>query len=141
MDFLKRISVQTHTDERGDLSVIEGKDQIPFEIKRAFVTYAPTPHARRGGHANKRSSFAMINVSGACTVRVFNGAQTQTLRLTRPMEGVLLPAMTWKELYDYTPDSIVLFLSDRHYDKTDYIYDRDEFMQAIGKKEITCEAL
>ena len=141
MGFLKKICVQTHTDERGELSVIEGADQVPFEIERAFVTYAPAPNAHRGGHANKRSSFAMINVAGACTVRVFNGSETETLRLTRPMEGVLLPAMTWKELYDYTPDSIVLFLSDRHYDKTDYIYDRDEVMQAIGRKMITCEVL
>ena len=128
MEFIKKIPIRTYADARGRLSVVEGEDTVPFQIKRAFFTYAPTPGACRGGHANKTASFAMINIAGTCRLRISDGVRTETICFNGAMEGVLLPAMTWKELYDYSPDSVILFLSDRHYNKNDYIYDHAEFL-------------
>ncbi len=128
-ELLKNIQLIDHTDGRGSLSVIEGGETVPFEIQRAFLTYAPSPGSHRGGHANRKTTFAMVNVSGQCTLRVSNGEHSETVTLDRPMQGVLLPPMIWKEIFDYSQDSVVLFLSDRHYDKDDYICDPEAFQK------------
>ncbi len=127
---IKKLKIQTHTDDHGILRVINGADTVPFEIKRAFFTFEPTPNASRGGHANKTTSFLMINVAGHCRLRIDDGKDVRSLVLDSPDDCVLLPAMTWKEISDYSPDSVVLFLSDRHYDEYDYIYDYDQFLAA-----------
>jgi hypothetical protein len=132
---IKKVQVQIYTDERGCLSVIEGADTVPFEIKRVFISYAPAADARRGGHANIKSNIVMINISGACKVRVYSANRTETILLTEPMEGILLPAMTWKEISDYTPNSVILFLSDQHYCKDDYCYDFEQFLSESKKRE------
>ncbi len=120
-------------DERGNLVVIEGNIQIPFDIKRAFYIYGSDATVVRGQHANLRSEFVLINVAGTSKVKVDDGDETTVIELNQPRMGVYLPKMLWKEMYDFSPDSVLLVFSNEHYDAGEYIRDYDEYLRIIGR--------
>lgn len=119
-------------DERGHLVIVEGKQDIPFEIKRIFYIYGSDPDVVRGRHANRNSEFVLINVAGSSKVRVLDGKGNEAIySLNRPHTGVYLPKMVWKEMYDFSPDSVLLCLSSEHYDANEYIRDYDDFLRIM----------
>lgn len=122
-------------DERGNLVVVEGNDVIPFDIKRIFYIYGSDSEVVRGCHANLRSEFVMINVSGTSKVKVDNGHETQVIELNRPRMGLYLPNNLWKEMYDFSPDSVLLVLSNEHYDPEEYIRDYDSYLQLVREQD------
>jgi len=122
-----------HGDERGNLVIAEGGQDIPFEIKRVFYMYGSDPDIVRGQHANRRSEFVLINVGGTSKVKVDNGFETDIIELNKPRMGLYIPTMMWKDMYDFSEDSILLVLASTHYDGTEYIRDYDEFLQEVGK--------
>lgn len=119
-------------DERGNLVVIEGNQDIPFPIKRVFYMYGSDPDVIRGQHANRRSSFILINVGGTSKVRITNGREELIVTLDKPRMGVYIPPMYWKDMYDFSSDSILLVLSDEHYDGSEYIRSYDQFLKETG---------
>ena len=118
-------------DERGNLVVVEGGSAIPFEIKRIFYIYGSDNEVVRGCHANLRSEFVMINVSG--TNKVDNGYETSIIELNRPRMGLYLKSNVWKEMYDFSPDSVLLVLSNEHYDPDEYIRDYETYLKMVRK--------
>ena len=120
-------------DERGKLVVVEGAQDIPFEIKRVFYIYGSDSQVVRGQHANRNSEFVLINVSGSSKVRVDNGFEEEIIELNRPRMGLYLPTMVWKDMYDFSADSILLVLASTHYDGNEYIRDYDEFLKEVGR--------
>ncbi|MCM1101820.1 MAG: FdtA/QdtA family cupin domain-containing protein [Clostridium sp.] len=122
-------------DERGNLVVVEGNDVIPFDIKRIFYIYGSDSEVVRGCHANLRSEFVMINVSGTSKVKVDNGHEIQVIELNRPRMGLYLPNNLWKEMYDFSPDSVLLVLSNEHYDPEEYIRDYDSYLQLVREQD------
>ena len=121
-------------DERGNLVVIEGSMDIPFEVKRVFYMYGSDPSVVRGQHANRTTEFVLVNVSGTSKVKVDNGFKTETIELNRPRMGLYIPTMLWKDMYDFSEDSVLLVLASEHYDGQEYIRDYDEFLREIGGK-------
>ena len=119
-------------DERGKLVVVEGAQDIPFEIKRVFYIYGSDSQVVRGQHANRNSEFVLINVSGSSKVRVDNGFEEEIIELNRPRMGLYLPTMVWKDMYDFSEDSVLLVLANTHYDGHEYIRDYDEFIKEVG---------
>lgn len=85
-------------DERGKLVVVEGAQDIPFEIKRVFYIYGSDNEVVCGKHANKESEFVLINVAGKSKVRVADGIGEHVDELNRPMQGIYLPKMVWKDM-------------------------------------------
>ena len=121
-------------DERGQMVVVEGVQDIPFDIKRIFYIYGSDPDVIRGQHANRRSEFVLINVSGTSKVRVRDGKGNEAIfSLNRPHTGIYLPKMIWKDMYDFSKDSVLLVLSNEHYDATEYIRDYDEYVKEVNK--------
>ncbi len=118
-------------DERGKLVVIEGNESIPFEIKRVFYIYGSDPDVIRGQHANRDSEFVLINVAGTSKVRITDGREEFIAELNRPMIGVYIPKMVWKDMYDFSSDSVLLVLASTHYDGKEYIRDYDEYLKEI----------
>lgn len=110
-------------DERGHLVVVEGNKDIPFEIARVFYIYGSDKDVIRGQHANKKSEFVLINVSGKSKVKVDYGNFTEIIELNEPHMGVYIPKMVWKDMYDFTKDSVLLVLSNQKYDSEEYIRD------------------
>lgn len=126
-----------HNGERGKLVVVEGAQDIPFEIKRVFYIYiyGSDNEVVRGKHANKESEFVLINVAGKSKVRVTDGIDEHVDELNRPMQGIYLPKMVWKDMYDFSPDSVLLALASTHYDGNEYIRDYDEYLKIMGVKK------
>lgn len=121
-------------DERGKLVVIEGGRVIPFDIKRVFYIYDSDDTVVRGQHANRISEFVLINVAGKSKVRITDGDEEIIVELDRPMTGVYIPKMIWKDMYDFSKDSILLVLASTHYDGTEYIRDYEEYLKEVKKK-------
>lgn len=120
-------------DERGHLVAIEGGRNIPFQMNRAFYIYGSDSNTIRGRHANKKSEFVLINISGHSKVRVDDGINTQIIELNQPHTGIYLPKLIWKEMYDFSSDSILLVLSSEYYDESEYIRDYNEFLEEVKK--------
>ena len=132
-DRVKMIEFKDMGDERGQLIIVEGGMDIPFEIKRAFYMYGSDDTVVRGQHANKRTEFVLINVAGTSKVKVLDGAGNETIFcLNRPNTGIYLPNMVWKEMYDFSADSVLLVLASEHYDASEYIRDYDEYVREIS---------
>lgn len=123
-------------DERGNLVVIEGEGMdIPFDIKRVFYIYGSDGMVVRGQHANRETEFLLVNVSGNSKVRVDNGEESAIIELNRPRMGLYLSSMLWKDMYDFSDDSVLLVLASRHYDEKEYIRDYDTYLQALRENE------
>lgn len=120
-------------DERGKLVVIEGGQAIPFEIKRVFYIYGSDSTVVRGQHANRESEFVLINVAGKSKVRITDGLEEIVVELNKPMVGVYIPQMIWKDMYDFSSDSVLLVLASTHYDGKEYIRDYSEYLQVMKK--------
>jgi dTDP-4-dehydrorhamnose 3,5-epimerase-like enzyme len=122
-------------DERGNLIVIEGGQQIPFEIKRVFYMYNSDRDVVRGQHANINSQFVLINVAGTSKVKVDNGTQSRVIELNRPHMGIYLDRMLWKDMYDFSEDSVLLVLANTHYDGSEYIRSYEDYLRIIKEKK------
>ncbi|MCR5753984.1 MAG: FdtA/QdtA family cupin domain-containing protein [Acetatifactor sp.] len=132
----KIIDFRDHGDERGKLYVIEGDGcDIPFDIKRVFYMYDSDDTVVRGQHANRETEFVLINVSGKSKVRVDNGVESRVIELDRPGIGLYIPAMLWKDMYDFSQDSVLLVLASKHYDPDEYIRDYEEYLAFLNEKK------
>ena len=120
-------------DERGHLVAVEGNQDIPFDIKRVFYIYGSDQDVVRGRHANYNTEFVLINVSGTSKVRVDDGVSQKVFHLDRPHIGIYLPKLVWKDMYDFSEDSVLLCLASEHYDANEYIRDYEEYLKIVGK--------
>ena len=128
MELCRLLNFTEKGDERGKLVIVEGNQDVPFEIKRLFYIYGSDHDAVCGKHANRESEFVLINVSGKSKVMVTDGKNRQIVELTKPRQGVYLPKLVWKEMYDFSPDSVLLVLASTHYDGSEYIRNYDDYL-------------
>ena len=136
MNQVKLMEFPQRGDDRGHLVIVEGKQDVPFDIKRCFYIYGSEHDVVRGQHANRRSEFVLINVAGTSKVKVKDGEGNEAIFcLNRPHTGIYLPTMVWKDMYDFSEDSVLLVLASTNYDPTEYIRDYDEFVQIIKNEE------
>lgn len=121
-----------HGDDRGHLVIVEGMKNIPFEIKRVFYIYGSDKDVVRGQHANRESEFVLINVAGKSKVKVKDGKGNEAIfNLNRPHTGIYLPTMVWKDMYDFSSDSVLLVLASTYYDPDEYIRDYETFEREV----------
>ena len=124
-------------DERGHLVIVEGMEDIPFSIARIFYIYGSANDVVRGQHANRKSRYVLINVAGSCKVDVKDGKGNEAVFvLNRPHTGIYLPAMLWKDMYDFSPDSVLLCLASEHYDAGEYIRSYDDYVRMVNEENI-----
>lgn len=132
MNNVRMLDFPQKGDERGQLVIAEGGIDIPFEIKRVFYIYGSDADVIRGQHANRRTEFVLINVAGTSKVKVKDGEGNEAIYcLNRPHTGIYLPTMVWKDMYDFSHDSVLLVLASEHYDPEEYIRDYDEFVKIV----------
>ena len=130
---VKMLEFEERGDERGHLVVVESNADVPFEIKRVFYIYGSESDVIRGRHANRRTEFVLINVAGTSKVKVHypNGNEC-VYALNKPHTGIYLPKMVWKDMYDFSSDSVLLCLASEHFDPGEYIRDYDEYIKEVG---------
>ena len=130
------LSFKQNGDDRGHLVVIEGNKDVPFDIKRIFYIYGSDPNVVRGQHANRETEFVLVNVAGKSKVKVYDGKGNEAIFiLNRPHTGIYLPTMVWKDMYDFSEDSVLLVLASEAYNPNEYIRNYDEFVEEIAKEE------
>lgn len=131
---VKMLEFPQRGDERGQMVVVEGMQDVPFDIKRIFYIYGSDPDVIRGQHANRNSEFVLINVAGKSKVKVLDGKGNEAVfSLNRPHTGIYLPTMVWKDMYDFSEDSVLLVLASEHYDPAEYIRDYDEYVKEANQ--------
>ncbi len=128
------INLPKISDSRGNLTYIEGKNHIPFEIKRIYYLYDVPGGETRGGHAHKTLDQFIIAASGSFDFILDDGYQRKRFVLRRSYYGLFLPSKIWREIENFSTGSICLVLTSDYYNKEDYIRDYEEFKKYVGIK-------
>lgn len=121
------IQLPKFLDARGNLSFIEQENHIPFKIQRTYWIYDVPGGEKRGGHAYKENEELIVALSGSFDVIVDDGNEMKTFSLNRSYYGLYVPKGTWREMQNFSTNSLALILSSTRYDESDYIRDYDEF--------------
>ena len=116
-------------DRRGNFSIIEEMKNIPFEIKRSFWIYDVPGGETRGGHAYKETQEFIVALSGSFDVVIDDGKEKQTFSLNRSYYGLYVPKMMWRQMANFSTNSLALVLTSTDYDKSDYIHDYQSFLK------------
>ena len=127
MDQATLIPLPKNGDRRGNLSVVEQYNHIPFKIERAFWIYDVPGGETRGGHAYRETEELIIALSGSFDVVIDDGIQKRTFSLNRSYYGLYVPRLMWREMENFSTNALALVLSSTPYDASDYIRDYDEF--------------
>jgi hypothetical protein len=122
------IELDKHHHKKGNISVVENKKTIPFEIKRAYYLYDIPGGESRGGHAHKELSQLIIAASGSFSVTLDDGNVKRTFLLNRPYQGLLIVPGIWRTLDDFSSGAVCLVLASEKYDEMDYIRDYQKFV-------------
>ena len=136
IDDCKIIELPRFLDARGNLSFVEQLNHIPFEIKRTYWIYDVPGGEERGGHAYRQNKEFIVALSGAFDVVVDDGQQKKTFALNRSYCGLYVPNGLWREMNNFSTNSLALEFGSTHYDKADYIRSYDEFLKLKGNEEI-----
>lgn len=120
------------TDSRGNLTVAEALNHVPFDIRRAYWVYDVPGGESRGGHAHKRLKQLLIALSGSFTVTLDDGHERQTFLLNHPWQGLVIETGIWRTLDDFSSGAVCLVLASEPYEEEDYIYDYQEFLSYTG---------
>ncbi len=121
------IQLPKFLDERGNLSVIEELKDIPFKVERAYWIYDVPGGEHRGGHAYRENQEFIVALSGSFDVILDDGKVKQTFHLNRSYYGLYVPKGIWREMENFSTNSLALVLSSTKYDVNDYIRDYEEF--------------
>ena len=123
------IQLPKFLDERGNLSFVEQFTHIPFEIKRTYWLYDVPGGECLGGHAYWENQELIIALSGSFDVLLDDGKEKKTFHLNRSYYGLYVPKGLWREMENFSTNSLALVLSSTKYDESDYIYEYDEFVK------------
>lgn len=115
-------------DPRGNLSIIEEEKQIPFKIERTYWIYDVPGGEMRGGHAFKEQREFIVALSGSFDIVVDDGMEQQTFSLNRSYYGLYLPAGLWRQMQNFSTNSLALVLSSTSFSGDDYIRDYQEYL-------------
>ena len=116
-------------DARGNLSLVEELKDIPFKIKRVFWIYDVPGGEVRGGHAYKVTDEFIIALSGSFDIYIDNGIEAKTFSLNRSYYGLYIPKGNWRQMLNFSTNSLALVVSSTTYDLSDYIFDYDVFKE------------
>ncbi len=117
-------------DARGNLSFIEEEAHVPFKIERAYWIYDVPGDEARGGHAYKENQELIVALSGSFDVVLDDGKKKQVFRLNRSYYGLYVPKGMWREMNNFSTNSLALVLASIPYDANDYIRDYNEFLKS-----------
>ena len=120
---------QQHGDTRGMLVALEECKDIPFEIKRVYYLYNTREGVRRGFHSHKSLEQILVCIHGSCKILLDNGHEKKVVPLEKPYEGLYIANDIWREMYDFSPDAVLLVLASDFYKEEDYIRDYEEFLK------------
>ena len=129
------ITLPKYEDPRGNLSFIEENNHIPFKIERTYWIYDVPGGQVRGGHAFKVQREFFIALSGSFDVVVDNGCHKQVYSLNRSYYGLYIPCGLWRQMENFSTNSLALVLSSTKFEESDYIRDYEAFLKYRAEYE------
>lgn len=136
-DEIRIIQLPKFLDRRGNLSVIEEMQAVPFSIARTYWIYDVPGGERRGGHAYRNNRELIVALSGSFDVTVDDGTAKRRFRLSRSYYGLYIPAGVWREMDDFSTNSVALILASDNYDRADYIENYKQFKAYVREQART----
>lgn len=136
MENVKIIELPKFLDARGNLSFAQNNTHIPFEIKRTYWLYDVPGGESRGGHAYRETEEFVIALSGSFDVIVDDGKTKKTFHLNRSYYGLYIPKGVWREMDNFSTNSLALEFASTKYNPEDYIRDYNEFLNLKGDDKI-----
>ena len=130
------INLPKFLDSRGNLSFVEQEKHIPFVIRRTYWLYDVPGGECRGGHAYKQNDEFIVALSGSFDVVVDDGREKKLFTLNRSYYGLYVPKGLWREMENFSTNSLALVLSSTDYDSTDYVRDYNDFIKMKQYGEI-----
>ena len=121
-----------HSQRKGDISVVENRKEVPFDVKRIYYLYDVPGGADRGGHAHIVLYQLIVAASGAFTVELDDGTNKKVFTLNRPYQGLLVKPGIWRTLTDFSSGSVCMVLASEMYDERDYIRGYEAFVKFRG---------
>jgi hypothetical protein len=129
LDECRLIDLPKIVDQRGNLTFIEGRRQIPFQIERVYFLYDVPAGESRAGHAHRALLQVLIATAGSFDVTLDNGRDRRRVSLNRPYCGLYIPRMIWREIDNFSSGAVCLALASAPYDEADYIRDYSGFVR------------
>ena len=126
---------EPHGDDRGQLVALEEQKEIPFPIKRVYYMYDTVDGVTRGKHAHKSLQQILICVHGSCKILLDDGKEKEVVVLNQPNLGLYVSNVMWREMYDFSPDAVLMVLASELYDEADYIRDYDAFLAYVQDQD------
>ena len=134
MSLIKTVSFKPLGDERGSLVALEGSKSVPFDIKRVYYIFDTKEGVSRGFHAHLNLKQVVVCVKGSCRFVLDNGMQKEEIILDDATKGLLIEDLIWREMYDFSPDCVLMVLASEYYDESDYIREYDDFLGVVNEK-------
>ena len=135
MSLIKTISFKALGDERGSLVSLEGNKSVPFDIKRVYYIFGTKEGISRGFHAHRNLKQVAVCVIGSCRFILDNGNQRDEVVLDKSTTGLLIDNLIWREIYDFSPDCVLMVLANEHYNESDYIRDYQSFIKEVKNEK------
>lgn len=123
-----------HSDDKGNITVVENGMTIPFDVRRVYYLYDIPGGESRGGHAHKNLKQLIIAASGSFDVTLDDGAVKRTFTLNRPYQGLLVVPGIWRDLNNFSSGAVCLVMASLPYDEKDYIRNYKEFINYRNDK-------
>lgn len=122
-----------HSDNKGNITVVENSKTIPFDVKRTYYLYDVPGGGSRGAHAHKELQQMIVAASGSFDVTLDDGNVKRTFTLNRPYQGLLIMPGIWRDLNNFSAGSVCLVLASEKYDENDYIRNYESFLRWKNK--------
>ena len=119
-------------DDRGSLIALEENHNTPFDIKRVYYIFETMSGVRRGLHAHKNLKQIAVCTAGSCKFHLDNGQDKEDVLLDSPTQGLFIEGLVWREMYDFSPDCVLMVLASEYYDENDYIRNYDAFLKELN---------
>ncbi len=131
LDRCKILSLPKISDPRGNLTFVEGRVHVPFDIQRVYYLYDVPGGAERGGHAHRTLHQFLIAMSGSFDILLDDGRRKERVSLNRSYHGLYIAPMMWRELDNFSTGAVCLVLASAPYNESDYFRDYNEFLKAV----------
>ena len=123
-----------HSERKGNLTVVDNGQTLPFDVKRVYYIYDVPGGESRGAHAHRELEQLIIAASGSFTVTLDDGKSKRSFFLNRPYQGLYVKPGMWRDLVDFSSGAVAMVLASEVYQKEDYIRDYEEFIKYRNEK-------
>lgn len=125
----RKVTFKAFSGRFGNLHAIEGNGDVPFEIKRVYYITQVPAGVTRGFHSHRELEQVLLCVNGTVSIRVKTPYEEEIVTLSDPSEGLYIGHMVWREMFNFTPDAVLLVLASEYYTEADYIRDYKRYTE------------